>query len=166
MLLITCLSVRLADPWPISPSLPCSNLRAAKEHSCGHMSDRLASATTGTMMHRGRARDGCARARRSDLLQVRTSMCVTQPDLTGEVPKEITGQGGFPACPPIWRRFLQTTGRERYLIVSDKRSRMREIFDLELEIAGGFHILEHGLCEADKQVSPTSRGQPHADRYS
>lgn len=53
------------------------------------------------------------------------------------------GRGGFPSCPRKWDTHVEVKGGgggglgQTTLLLTDKRARMREIFDAELEIVAG-----------------------------
>ena len=57
----------------------------------------------------------------------------------------VRGGGGFPSCPPLREGILTARGRAlttgkgsgESLLLTDKRTRMREIFDAELEMVAG-----------------------------
>ncbi len=81
---------------------------------------------------------------------------------TGEVGDEniqevapivVGGSGGFPSAPNQWQTIINcTASTQTALVLSDKRSRMREIFDLELKLAAGLSEIEWGLWKSSRLV--------------
>lgn len=69
-----------------------------------------------------------------------------------EVPRRrvMRGGGGFPSCPPFRegnfaagsRAWTTGEGVGESLLLTDKRTRMREIFDAELEMVAGARYAE------------------------
>jgi hypothetical protein len=61
-------------------------------------------------------------------------------------PIVVRGYGGFPSVPSHWHNMINSsTSPQTALILSDKRSRLRDIFDLELKLASGIRELDWGL---------------------
>jgi hypothetical protein len=67
------------------------------------------------------------------------------------LPSVVDGSGGFPSAPIQWQTKINySTAIQTALILSDKRSRMREIFDLELSAAAGLVEMDWGLWKSSR----------------
>ena len=70
--------------------------------------------------------------------------------VNARAPVSSVGQGGFPKAPKSWRSSIDvSTEASKALVLSDKRSTLREIFSMELRLAAELIEIEWGLWESD-----------------
>jgi hypothetical protein len=71
----------------------------------------------------------------------------------GPLAKPFAGHGGFPSAPKGWNAFVKArNASSKVLVLSEKRSKTREVFKLELSLSANLTELAWGVWEAEKML--------------